>query len=40
MILSRTKADLIAGSGITLSDRGMRSLKGVEGRRRLYSVEQ
>lgn len=40
VLLSRTVADLIAGSGLPLSERGTRTLRGVAGRWKLYSVEQ
>jgi class 3 adenylate cyclase len=40
VLLSRTVADLIAGSGLPLSERGTRTLKGVAGRWKLFSVEQ
>jgi class 3 adenylate cyclase len=36
--VSRTVADLVAGSGIEFEDRGEHELKGVPGRWRLYSV--
>jgi class 3 adenylate cyclase len=39
VLLSRTVADLVAGSGIALAPRGSRRLKGVAGRWTLYSVE-
>jgi len=38
VLVSSTVRDLIAGSGIELEDRGLRSLKGVEDERRLYAV--
>ena len=38
VLVSSTVRDLIAGSGIELADRGLHSLKGVEGERRLYAV--
>ena len=37
--VSRTVADLVTGSGITLHDRGEHPLKGVPGAWRLFSVE-
>lgn len=40
VLLSRTVADLIAGSGILLAEQGTRTLRGVDGRWKLYSVEQ
>jgi class 3 adenylate cyclase len=39
VLVSRTVADLVAGSGITFSDRGEHELKGVPGRWRLLAVE-
>jgi class 3 adenylate cyclase len=39
ILLSRTVADLIAGSGIALAPHGTRTLKGVPGRWKLYGVE-
>lgn len=39
VLVSRTVKDLVAGSGITFVDRGMRSLKGVPGRWQLFAVE-
>ena len=39
VFVSRTVADLVAGSGITLSDRGEYDLKGVPGPWRLFAVE-
>lgn len=38
LLVSRTVADLIAGSGIQLADRGEHTLKGVPGSWRLYAV--
>jgi len=38
VLVSRTVADLIAGSGIMLSDEGQHELKGVPGTWQLYSV--
>jgi class 3 adenylate cyclase len=38
VLVSRTVADLIAGSDIELRDQGEHELKGVSGRWRLYSV--
>jgi class 3 adenylate cyclase len=38
VLVSSTVSDLIAGSGIELTDRGLHALKGVEGERRLYAV--
>jgi class 3 adenylate cyclase len=39
ILLSRTVADLVAGSGIALAARGTRTLKGVPGRWQLYGLE-
>ena len=38
VLVSRTVADLVAGSGIVLSDRGEHELKGVAGTWRVYAV--
>ena len=38
VLVSRTVADLIAGSGIKLADRGEHQLKGVPGSWRLYEA--
>jgi pimeloyl-ACP methyl ester carboxylesterase len=38
VLVSSTVRDLIAGSGIELSDRGLFELKGIEGARRLFAV--
>jgi class 3 adenylate cyclase len=38
VLVSRTVADLIAGSGIELRDEGEHELKGVPGTWRLFSV--
>jgi class 3 adenylate cyclase len=38
VLASRTVVDLVAGSGITFSDRGERELKGVPDRWQLYAV--
>jgi len=40
VLVSRTVADLVAGSGIAFSDRGEHELKGVPGRWRLLAVDQ
>jgi class 3 adenylate cyclase len=40
VMVSRTVADLVAGSGIAFSDRGEHELKGVPGRWRLLAVDQ
>jgi class 3 adenylate cyclase len=39
VLVSRTVADLVAGSGIEFSDRGEHELKGVPGRWRLLAVQ-
>ena len=39
-LVSGTVRDLVAGSGIRFADRGTRTLKGVPGEWRLYSVER
>ena len=39
VLVSQTVKDLIAGSGIELSDRGTHALKGVPGEWRLYAVD-
>ncbi len=38
VLLSRTVADLIAGSGIPLSERGLRTLRGINGKWKLFEV--
>jgi class 3 adenylate cyclase len=38
VLASRTVVDLVAGSGITFSDRGVHDLKGVPDRWQLYAV--
>ena len=38
VLVSQTVKDLVAGSGITFEDRGLKELKGVPGEWRLYSV--
>jgi pimeloyl-ACP methyl ester carboxylesterase len=38
VLVSNTVQDLIAGSGIELEDRGLVTLKGLDGERRLYAV--
>ena len=40
VLVSRTVADLVAGSGIAFSDRGEHELRGVPGRWRLLAVDQ
>ena len=39
VLVSRTVADLVAGSGIVLAERGEHALKGVPGTWQLYAVE-
>jgi class 3 adenylate cyclase len=39
ILVSRTVADLVAGSGIRLADRGEQELKGVPGTWRLFEVD-
>jgi class 3 adenylate cyclase len=39
VLVSRTVADLVAGSGIVLAQRGERELKGVPGTWLVYAVE-
>jgi class 3 adenylate cyclase len=39
VLVSSTVRDLVAGSGITFTERGLRVLKGVPGEWRLYAVE-
>ena len=39
MFVSRTVADLIAGSDIELHDQGAHDLKGISGTWQLFSVE-
>ena len=39
ILVSRTVADLVAGSGLEFEDRGEHELKGVPGRWRLFAVE-
>jgi class 3 adenylate cyclase len=38
ILASRTVRDLVVGSDVILEDRGIRRLKGVEGRWQLYAV--
>ena len=38
VLVSRTVADLVAGSGLTLTPRGARALKGVPGEWELYAA--
>ena len=40
VLVSRTVTDLVAGSGIEFTDRGMHSLKGVPGEWQLYAVKE
>jgi class 3 adenylate cyclase len=39
ILVSRTVVDLVAGSGITFTDRGRHALKGVGGRWHLFAVD-
>jgi class 3 adenylate cyclase len=39
ILISRTVADLVAGSGIVLADRGEHELKGIQGAWRLFTIE-
>jgi hypothetical protein len=38
VLVSNTVRDLVAGSGIELVDRGLFTLKGLEGQRRLFAA--
>jgi class 3 adenylate cyclase len=38
ILVSRTVKDLVIGSSIAFDDRGMHTLKGIDGEWRLYSV--
>jgi class 3 adenylate cyclase len=38
VLVSRTVTDLVAGSGIDFSDRGVHTLKGVPGEWQLFAV--
>jgi class 3 adenylate cyclase len=40
VLVSRTVADLVAGSGIPFRDRGTHPLKGVPGHWQLYAVDR
>ena len=40
VLVSRTVADLVAGSGIPFRDRGTHQLKGVPGHWQLYAVDR
>jgi class 3 adenylate cyclase len=40
VLVSRTVTDLVAGSGIEFTERGVHSLKGVPGEWQLYAVRQ
>jgi peptide/nickel transport system substrate-binding protein len=39
VLVSSTVRDILVGQGLTLSDRGEQTLKGIEGKWRLYAVE-
>jgi class 3 adenylate cyclase len=39
ILCSRTVKDLVAGSGFTFADRGLRHLKGIQDEWQLYAVE-
>jgi class 3 adenylate cyclase len=38
VLVSQTTRDLVEGSGLGLEDRGVFTLKGIEGGRRLYAA--
>jgi class 3 adenylate cyclase len=38
VLVSSTVKDLVAGSGLRFADRGMRSLKGIPGERRIFAL--
>jgi class 3 adenylate cyclase len=38
VLVSQTTRDLVEGSGLGFEDRGLFSLKGIEGERRLYAA--
>jgi class 3 adenylate cyclase len=40
VLVSGTVKDLVYGSGISFRDRGEYALKGIDGKRTLYSVER
>jgi class 3 adenylate cyclase len=40
ILVSSTVKDLVAGSGISFADRGIRTLKGVPDEWHLYAVER
>jgi class 3 adenylate cyclase len=40
VLVSRTVADLVAGSGIPFRDRGTHPLKGIPGDWQLYAVDR
>jgi hypothetical protein len=40
VLVTRTVADLLSGSGIHFEDRGIRALKGIQGEWRLFAVDR
>jgi class 3 adenylate cyclase len=40
VLVSRTVTDLVAGSGLSFTERGSHALKGVPGEWQLYAVER
>ena len=40
VLVSSTVKDLVVGSGLSFSDRGLHSLKGAPGEWRIYAVER
>ena len=40
VLVSSTVRDIVAGSGLRFTDRGPRTLKGVDGEWRLYAVDE
>jgi class 3 adenylate cyclase len=40
VLVSSTVKDLVAGSGIAFSERGLRELKGIPGEWRLFAVQR
>jgi hypothetical protein len=40
VLVSRTVTDLVAGSGIEFTDRGLHPLRGVPGEWQLYAVKE